>query len=113
MIRSAAGASWPVLASHIARTRSGAVAATRVASRKDPAANAKASGTSAAVTASASASRCGRGGGAAAAASCSSDLAGTTIAPQSSASVITIDHTVGSTWSSTLTTQGALLNKPP
>ena len=86
--------------------------ATRVASRNEPAASAKASGTSAAVTASASASRCGRCEMAAAAASCSSDLAGTTTAAQSSASVITIDHTAGSTWSSTLTTQGALVNNP-
>lgn len=49
---------------------------------------------------------------AAAAASCSSDLAGTTTAPQSSANVITIDQTVGSTWSSTLTTHGAPANNP-
>jgi hypothetical protein len=41
------------LASHMARTRSGAVAATRVPSRNDPAASANASGTSPAVIASA------------------------------------------------------------
>ena len=98
----------PGVASHIARTSSGALPATRVPSRKEPAANAKASGISAAVMARASASRCGRCEMAAAAASCSSDLAGTTNAPQSSANVITIHHTTGSTWSSTLMTHGAM-----
>jgi len=49
---------------------------------------------------------------AAAAASCSSDLAGTTTAPQSRANVMTIANTTGSTWSSTLTTHGAMVNKP-
>ncbi|CAG7026248.1 hypothetical protein PICSAR135_04581 [Mycobacterium avium subsp. paratuberculosis] len=112
MTRSTAGTSWSQLPSHIARTRSGALAATRVPSRHDPAASANANGTSPATTASASASRWGRCEMAAAAASCSSDLAGTTTAPQSSANVITIDQTVGSTWSSTLTTHGASANNP-
>ena len=87
--------------------RSGAVAATRVPSRNEPAASAKASGTSPAVTASASANRWGRWEMLAAAASCSSDLAGTTTAPQSSARCITSDHTRASTCSSTLSTHGA------
>ena len=85
--RSSAGSSCSEFASHIARTKSGAVAATRVPSRNEPAASANASGTSPAVAARASASRCGRCEIAAAAASCSSDLAGTTTAPQSSAKV--------------------------
>ena len=49
----------------------------------------------------------------AAAASCSSDFAGTTTAPQSSANPITIDHTSASTCSSTLITQGARTNSRP
>src|SRR6185437_9426697 len=81
--------------------------ATRVPSRNEPAARANASGTSPAVTAKASASKCGRCEMAAAAASCSSDLAGTTTDPQSSANCSTVDHTTGSTWSSTLITHGA------
>ena len=97
---------------HIARTRSGAVPATRVPSRNDPAANANASGTSPALAASASASRCGRCEMAAAAASCSFDFAGTTTEPQSSASCITCAQMVASTCSSTLTTQGAPRNNP-
>ena len=49
---------------------------------------------------------------AAAAASCSSDVAGTTMAPQSSANCMTMAHTSGSTWSSTLSTHGAPANSP-
>ena len=48
---------------------------------------------------------------AAAAASWSSDLAGTTTAPQSRANSITIAHMCGSTCSSTLSTQGAPTNR--
>jgi len=46
----------------------------------------------------------------AAAASCSSERAGTTTAPQSSARFITMVQTSASTWSSTLITQGAPTN---
>src|SRR3954471_22734165 len=47
---------------------------------------------------------------AAAAASCSSDLAGTTTAPQSNANSITVAQTSGSTLSSTDSTHGASVN---
>src|SRR5262249_42000094 len=87
-------------------------AATRVMSRNEPAASANASGTSPAATATASATRCGTCEIAAAAASCSSDRAGTTTAPQSSASSVTVVQQCGSTWSSTATTHGAPTNRP-
>ena len=48
---------------------------------------------------------------AAAAASCSSERAGTTKARQSSARCMTLAHTSGSTWSSTLITHGAPTNR--